>query len=133
MKRDISEGIPGWTSNYVRLSGGWQHIVIGATRTPKNASLPGKTLENNGKLRGQDPADAFFDLLLEEHGQVLCMPFMMNEQDVQTLLRVPWIDIASDGQSLAIEGVLGDGRIRIRAASVPSRESSGTTCGRRRS
>ena len=110
MKRDISEGIQGWTSNYVRLSGGWQHIVIGATRTPKNASLPGKTLEDNGKLRGQDPADAFFDLLLEERGQVFCMPFMMNEQDVRTLLRAPWVAIASDGQSLAIEGVLGDGQ-----------------------
>ena len=109
MKRDISEGLQGWTSNYVRLSGGWQHIVIGATRTPKNVSLPGKTLEDNGKLRGQDPADAFFDLLLEEHGQMSCMPFMTNEQDIQTLLRAPWVDIASDGQSLAIDGVLGDG------------------------
>ena len=109
MKRDISEGLQGWTSNYVRLSGGWQRIVIAVTRTPKNASLAGKTLEDNGKLRGLDPADAFFDLLLEEHGQVTCMPFMMTEKDVQTLLRAPWVDIASDGASLAIEGVLADG------------------------
>ena len=109
MKRDISEGLQGWTSNYVRLSGGWQRIVIAVTRTPKNASLAGKTLEDNGKLRGLDPADAFFDLLLEEHGQVTCMPFMMTEKDVRTLLRAPWVDIASDGASLAIEGVLADG------------------------
>jgi N-acyl-D-amino-acid deacylase len=68
-----------------------------------------RTLEDNGKLRGQDPADAFFDLLLEEHGQVSCIPFMMNEKDMQTLLRAPWVDIASDGSSLATGGVLGEG------------------------
>jgi N-acyl-D-amino-acid deacylase len=109
MKHDIMEGLPDWTQNYVRLSGGWKGIVVGATRSEKNAYLPGKTLEDNGKLRGKDPADAFFDLLLEEHGQVSCMPFMMNEKDVQTLLRAPWVDIASDGTSLATEGVLGEG------------------------
>lgn len=109
MKRDITEGLPDWTQNYVRLSGGWKGIVIGATRSEKNKPLAGKTLEDNARLRGKDPADAFFDLLLEEHGQVMCMPFMMNEKDVQTLLRAPWVDIASDGSSLATEGLLADG------------------------
>jgi hypothetical protein len=55
----------------------------------KVVTPPGKTLEDNGKLRGKHPAGAFFDLLLEKHGQVSCMPFMMNEKDVQTLLRGP--------------------------------------------
>jgi N-acyl-D-amino-acid deacylase len=109
IKHDIENGLPDWNSNYVRQSGGWQGIVIGATHTAKNASLPGKTLEENGRIREKDPADAFFDLLLEEHGQVTCMPFMMNEKDVQTALREPWVDIASDGSSLATEGVLAAG------------------------
>jgi len=109
IKHDIENGLPDWNSNYVRQSGGWQGIVIGATHTAKNASLPGKTLEENGRIREKDPADAFFDLLLEEHGQVTCMPFMMNEKDVQTALHEPWVDIASDGSSLATEGVLAAG------------------------
>ena len=109
MKRDISEGLQGWTSNYVRLSGGWQHIVIGATRTSKNASLPGKTLEDNGKLRGQDPADAFFDLLLEEHGQVSCMPFMMlyGNRTSRRCCEHHGLPLRRTGQSLAIEGSAG--------------------------
>jgi N-acyl-D-amino-acid deacylase len=109
IKHDIENGLPDWYSNYVRQSGGWQGIVIGATQAEKNASLPGKTLEEIGRIREKDPADAFFDLLLEEHGQVMCMPFMMNEKDVQTALREPWVDIASDGSSLSTEGVLSAG------------------------
>jgi len=109
IRRDIENGLPDWNSNYVRQSGGWRGIVIGATHTEKNASLPGKNLEEIGRTREKDPANAFFDLLVEEHGQVTCMPFMMNEKDVQTALREPWVDIASDGSSLSTEGLLSAG------------------------
>jgi N-acyl-D-aspartate/D-glutamate deacylase len=109
IRHDIENGLPDWNSNYVRQSGGWRGIVIGATHMEKNASLPGKNLEEIGRIREKDPADAFFDLLVEEHGQVTCLPFMMNEKDVQTALREPWVDIASDGSSLSTEGLLGAG------------------------
>jgi N-acyl-D-aspartate/D-glutamate deacylase len=109
MKLDIEHGLPGWNDNKVQQSGGWQGIVIGGTKTEKNASLAGKTLEELGRVRGKDPANAFFDLLLEEHGQVMCILFMMNEKDVQTALREPWVDIASDGSSLSTEGLLAAG------------------------
>ena len=109
MKQDIENGLPGWNDNDVQQSGGWQGVVIGGTQTEKNALLAGKTLEELGRIRGKDAANAFFDLLLEEHGQVMCILFMMNEKDVQTALRQPWVDIASDGFSLSIEGLLAAG------------------------
>jgi N-acyl-D-amino-acid deacylase len=109
MKHDIMTGLPGWTQNYVLYSGGWSGIVIGGTRSQRNAWLAGKTLADLGKIRGKDPADAFFDLLIEEHGQVSCMPFMMNEKDVITLMQAPWVDICSDGSALTVGGLLGEG------------------------
>ncbi len=109
MKRDIENGMHGWDDNKVQQSGGWRGVVIGGMQTEKNAALAGKTLEELGTIRGKDPADAFFDLLLEEHGQVMCILFMMNEKDVQTALREPWLDIASDGSSLSTEGLLAAG------------------------
>jgi len=109
IRRNIENGLPDWSQNYVQQSGGWQGIVIAGTGTEKNASLAGKTLEELGRIRDKDPADAFFDLLLDEHGQVFCMLFMMNEKDVQTALREPWLDIASDGSSLSVDGLLGAG------------------------
>jgi len=109
MKRDIENGMRGWDDNKVQQSGGWQGVVIGGMQTEKNAALAGKTLEELGTIRGKDPANAFFDLLIEEHGQVMCILFMMNEKDVQTALREPWLDIASDGSSLSSEGLLAAG------------------------
>jgi N-acyl-D-amino-acid deacylase len=109
MKQDIENGLPGWNDNKVQQSDGWQGVVIGGTQTEKNAPLAGKTLEELGRIRNKDSANAFFDLLLEEHGQVMCILFMMSEKDVQTALREPWVDIASDGSSLATEGLLAVG------------------------
>jgi N-acyl-D-aspartate/D-glutamate deacylase len=109
MKQEIENGLPGWNDNKIQQSGGWQGVVIGGTKTEKNAPLSGKTLEELGGVRGKDPANAFFDLLLEEHGQLMCILFMMNEKDVQTAMRQPWVDIASDGSSLSTEGLLAAG------------------------
>ena len=109
MKRDIENGMHGWDDNKIQQSGGYQGVVIGGMQTEKNAALAGKTLEELGTIRGKDPAEAFFDLLLEEHGQVMCILFMMNEKDVQTALREPWLDIASDGSSLSTDGLLAAG------------------------
>jgi N-acyl-D-amino-acid deacylase len=109
MKQEIENGLPGWNDNKIQQAGGWRGVIIGGTKTEKNAALSGKTLEELGRLRGKDEANAFFDLLLEEHGQVMCILFAMNEKDVQAALRQPWVDIASDGSSLSTEGLLAAG------------------------
>ena len=87
---------------------------LGECRRKKTHRSQGRRSKNSGTIRGKDPADAFFDLLLEEHGQVICILFMMNERDVQTALREPWLDIASDGSSLSTEGLLAAGHPHLR-------------------
>ncbi len=110
MKRDIEQGLAGWRGNYVQQTGGWGGVMISDTRTEKNKNLIGKTLAENGALRGKDPAEAFFDLMLEENGQVNGILFHMNEQDVQVALRAWWVSVGSDGSALAVQGPLSEGQ-----------------------
>lgn len=110
MKRDIEQGLEGWRGNYVQQTGGWGGVMISDTRTEKNKNLIGKRLSDNGTMRGMDPAEAFFDLMLEEEGQVFGILFHMNEEDVRTAMRAPWVSIGSDGSALAIEGPLSAGQ-----------------------
>lgn len=107
--REIAEGLPGWRHNYVQQSGGWKGVMISNTRTEKNRVLAGKTLADNATMRGKDPAEAFFDLLLEENGQVSGVLFIMSEDDVKTVMRAPWVSVGSDGSALAVDGPLGEG------------------------
>ena len=110
MKRDIEQGLEGWRGNYVQQTGGWGGVMISDTRTEKNKNLIGKRLADNGTMRGMDPAEAFFDLMLEEEGQVFGILFHMNEEDVRTAMRAPWVSIGSDGSALSVEGPLSAGQ-----------------------
>lgn len=109
MKNEIEGGVPDWRHNYVQQSDGWKGVMISDTRTEKNKNLAGKTLADNAVMRGKEPADAFFDLLLEENGQVHGVLFIMNEKDVQTAMAAPWVSIGSDGSALSVDGRLGQG------------------------
>ncbi|MDP2955331.1 MAG: D-aminoacylase [Longimicrobiales bacterium] len=110
MKRDIEQGLEGWRGNYVQQTGGWGGVMVSDTRTEGNKNLVGKTLADNGTMRGMDPAEAFFDLMLEENGQVMGILFHMNEEDVRTAMHVPWVSMGSDGSALAVEGPLSEGQ-----------------------
>ncbi len=109
IRREIAEGLPGWRHNYVQQSGGWQGVLISNTRTERNRHLAGKTLADNARERGGDPADAFLDLLLEEHGQVSGVLFIMSEPDVRRVMQAPWVSVGSDGSALAESGPLAAG------------------------
>ena len=54
--------------------------------------------------------DVLFDLLLEEGGRVGMLHFIMDEGDVEHVLKHPLSMIGSDGSSLRPEGPLGRGK-----------------------
>ncbi len=103
LKREIAEGIPGW-SNLVDAAGGWSGVVLSNARNPQNAHLVGKSLADIGRELGKDPADAAFDLVTEGEGRVMAIYHMMDEQDIETALRFPWTSIGSDAGAAATEG-----------------------------
>jgi N-acyl-D-aspartate/D-glutamate deacylase len=103
LKREIAEGIPGW-SNLVDAAGGWNGVVLSNARNPQNAHLVGKSLADIGRELGKDPADAAFDLVSEGEGRVMAIYHMMDEQDIETALRFPWTSIGSDAGAAATDG-----------------------------
>lgn len=103
LKREITEGIPGW-SNLVDAAGGWNGVVLSNARNPQNAHLVGKSLADIGRELGKDPADAAFDLVMEGEGRVMAIYHMMDEQDIETALRFPWTSIGSDAGAAPTEG-----------------------------
>ena len=64
MKQDIHNGIPGW-DNFIDFAG-MENISVTFVKTDKNADVVGKNMIEIGKLRGKEPLDAAFDVLLEE-------------------------------------------------------------------
>ena len=92
IKIEIVEGLPNW-ENYVKASG-WENIIIASCKY--NKVNEGKSIKKIAEERNIDPADAVFDLMIEEDADVLMVVFMMNEDDVSFILKHPAVMVASD-------------------------------------
>ncbi len=86
---------------WVHEHGSWEGIVLGRARQPQNRKYEGMRLAQIAKLRGDaDPADTCLALMAEEGGTISGMFHTMSEQDVRTVMKLPWVAIASDGSAL---------------------------------
>jgi N-acyl-D-amino-acid deacylase len=86
---------------WVHEHGSWEGIVLGRARQPQNRKYEGMRLAQIAKLRGDaDPADTCLALMAEESGSISGMFHTMSEPDVRTVMKLPWVAIASDGSAL---------------------------------
>ncbi|MEA2661948.1 MAG: dihydroorotase [Chloroflexota bacterium] len=86
--RDFADGIPGWQNQ--QRAAGWEGIVIAGC--PGRPELEGKRADQ----LGPDPADAVFDLVAEQAGQVTMVIHNMRDDDVDRVIAHPASMIGSD-------------------------------------
>jgi len=113
IRREMEDPNPTWESRY-QSAGSWQNIQLAAIGGSTNPGSPNRKYEGMrvaeaAKLAGKDPFDFVFDLLIDEHGAIGCIYFIMSEDDLALALRQPWVGIGSDGSALATEGPLRSG------------------------
>jgi N-acyl-D-amino-acid deacylase len=89
---------------WAKEHGWWDGIVMGRAGSPANRKYEGKRLSEIAKLRGDaDPADTCLALMAEDGGRITGMFHTMSEEDVRTVMRKPWVAIASDGSAINLE------------------------------
>ncbi len=82
--------------NWVR-SCGWENIVVAAVASEKNMEFEGRSIAEIAGVRGTDPAEAAFDLLLEEKGSTTMIAYWGEDRDIAGAMRHPYQMVASDG------------------------------------
>src|SRR5262245_43744479 len=89
---------------WAKEHGWWDGIVLARARTEKNRIYEGKRIAEIAKLRGDaDPMDTCIDLMAEEGGGISGIFHTMSEDDVRTVMKLPWVAIASDGSAINLE------------------------------
>ncbi len=84
--------------------GGWDGIALARARTEKNRQYEGKRIAEIAKRRGdKDPMDTCIDIMADEGGNVSGIFHTMSEDDVRTVMRLPWVAVASDGSAINLE------------------------------
>jgi N-acyl-D-aspartate/D-glutamate deacylase len=85
---------------YVNEHGGWEGVVAARLDKSDLKPLEGKTIAEIAKIRGKDPVGTCFDLIFEEGNFIHGVHHTMSEEDVKTVMRLPWVSVASDGSAL---------------------------------
>ncbi len=98
--RDQVKGDPEFIQ-YVKEHGSWEGIVASRFDNPQLKTFEGKTIAEIAGMRGQpDPVETCFDLVFEEGQFLPGVHHTMSEEDVRTVMRCPWVSIASDGSAI---------------------------------
>lgn len=100
LKRELDEGsLPGW-SNLVHASGGWDRVVLVNSFNPKYERFHNRSIGDISKELGRHPADIAWDIVLEaQPNRAMALFFMMDEKDIETALRTPWMSLGSDASA----------------------------------
>jgi N-acyl-D-amino-acid deacylase len=97
LKQEVAAGSePGW-SNLVHASGGWDHVVLANAYNPKWDKYRFKSIAYIAQQVHQDPEDVAWDILLGAvPNRAMGFYFMIDERDIETALKAPWVSIGSD-------------------------------------
>ncbi len=91
--------LPGW-SNLVHASGGWDRVVLANSYNKKYERFHNRSLAAIGKELGRDPADVAWDIVIEaQPNRAMALFFMMDEKDIETALKAPWVSLGSDASA----------------------------------
>jgi dihydroorotase/N-acyl-D-amino-acid deacylase len=70
--------------------------MVSGVRTDSLRQYVGKRLDEIGRMRGEDPYAAAFDILLADHGGSSAMFFTWNEDALRLVLQQPWASVGQD-------------------------------------
>jgi N-acyl-D-amino-acid deacylase len=91
--------------NFFVAAGSPENILLVGFKTEKLKAFTGKTLAAVAKMRGASPEETAMDLVIEDHGRVDTIYFLMSEDNLRKQIKKPWVSFGCDEASLAPEGV----------------------------
>jgi N-acyl-D-amino-acid deacylase len=104
VRREMSTPTNAWESLYL-AAGSAERVLLVAFKQDALKPLTGKTLAEVAKMRGQSPEETAMDLVIEDDSRVGTVYFLMSEDNIRKQLKLPWVSLDSDAESLAPEGV----------------------------
>lgn len=94
VRLQMEAGISGWEN--VARDPGWEGIRIASA--PSHPDWAGHSIDELAVTSGRDPTDVAFDALVDDRLDVSIVLHCMRDDDVETILAVPWIAVCTDAE-----------------------------------
>jgi N-acyl-D-amino-acid deacylase len=91
--------------NFYHEAGHPKNLLLVGFKKDNLKPLQGKTLDEIAQIRKKDPIETMMDLLAEDESRISTVYFLMSEDNVRKLVKLPWTSFGCDEASQAPEGV----------------------------
>jgi N-acyl-D-aspartate/D-glutamate deacylase len=113
IRREMDDPNPSWENRLIS-AGTWHNVQLASIASRADApsaykKYEGMRVDDAAKSAGQDPYDFVFELLIAQGGNVGCVWFIIDEDDLKLAMKQPWVSVGSDGSALATSGPLRSG------------------------
>lgn len=103
---DISE----YATKRAQNIGGWDRVLISSCAHNENKIYEGKYISECADQENVDPVKFVINLLRKERMKVSIIGFAMDEENLKSVLKAPYVMIGSDGCAVAPYGKLAQGK-----------------------
>ncbi len=95
--RDLELGIPSKNSDPKDV------MVLGFRKDSLSKLYKNKRLSEIAKLHGKNANETMLDLIIADRSSIPCIFFLISEENVKRMLRLPYVSICSDAASIPSE------------------------------
>ena len=106
IKKELAAPATDWDNEWQSVPGP-EAVQIATVANPQLRDIQGKTLADIAKVRGTDPMDTLFDILIEDDAQTAVAVFAMSEPDIELAAVQPWVSFCNDSSGTSPDGLLG--------------------------
>ena len=87
----------------------WESVKISAVTLNKNKWMEGKSLSEVSKSLKKSSLETLFDILISENLNVEAIFFSMSEENLRSILKLPYVMIGSDSSARSFDGITAKG------------------------
>ena len=87
----------------------WDNVIISSAGRGGNKWMQGKSISDISKSLDKTPLTSLFDLLVEENLDVGAIFFLMNEENLMSILKRPYTMIGTDSAARSFDGITAKG------------------------
>ncbi|GBD96090.1 MAG TPA: D-aminoacylase [Nitrospirae bacterium] len=87
----------------------WDNIIISSAGQGRNKWMQGKSISDISKSLNKTSLTSLFDLLIEENLDVGAIFFLMNEENLKSILKRPYTVIGTDSAARSFDGITAKG------------------------
>ena len=108
IRKEMDDPHPDW-ENRLLSAGTWHNVQLASIAPASYKKYEGMRVDEAARAAGQDPYEFVFELLIAARGNVGCVWYIIDEDDLKLAMKQPWVSVGSDGSALATSGPLRAG------------------------